>query len=113
MAHAEPHAESLERALQLLRERMGNRWVGREGAGRAEMAHVLQEGLGYDRHQASTVVNALIHMDRLHYHPAGEKPSETGGRAPALFGPAGVSGGVPGSGLLVSVGYWQIGPEYE
>ena len=113
MTHAGLHADSLERALQVLRDQIGPRWSGREGAGRAEMARVLQEALGYDKHQANTVIDSLIHIDRLHYHPAGEQPSEAGGRAPALFGMAGVSGELPGPGMAFSVGYWQIGPEYD
>jgi hypothetical protein len=113
MTHIEPHAEGLERALQVLRDRMGNRWAGRERAGRMEMVQVLQEALGYDKQQANAAIDSLIHMDRLRYHPAGDKPSEAGGRAPALIGLGGGSGGTPGAGLAVSVGYWQIGPEYE
>jgi hypothetical protein len=113
MADTQPHVESLESALQVLRDRLGSQWGGREGAGRAEMVRVLEEALGYTKHQANAVIDSLIHIDRLHYHPAGEQPSEAGGRAPALFGLAGVSGGVPGSGLALSVGHWQIGPEYE
>src|SRR5690349_7527770 len=113
MTHTEPQAESLESALQVLQERMGNRWSGREGAGRAEMVRILQQALGYDQHQANEVIASLIHIDRLHYHPAGEQPSDSGGRAPALFGSAGLSGGMPGSGLALSVGHWQIGLEYE
>jgi len=92
---------------------MGSRWVGGEGAGRAEMLRILHEALGYDKHRANTVIASLIHIDRLHYHPAGEEPSATGGRSPALYGLAGVGGGVPGAGLAVSGGYWQVGPEYE
>ncbi len=65
MTHTEPHAESLESALQVLQERMGNRWSGREGAGRAEMVRVLQEALGYDKHQANEIIASLIHFPKL------------------------------------------------
>src|SRR6266540_3934674 len=65
MTHTEPHAESLESALQVLQERMGNRWSGREEAGRAEMVRVLQEALGYDKHQANEIIASLIHFPKL------------------------------------------------
>jgi len=50
----------------VLRDQIGLRWSGREGAGRAEMVCVLQAALGYDKHQANTVIDSLIHIDRLH-----------------------------------------------
>jgi beta-fructofuranosidase len=64
MAHTEPHEESLQAALQALRDRIGNRWAGREGVGRAEMVKVLQQALGYDKHHANTVIDALITWDQ-------------------------------------------------
>ena len=99
MTHTEPHADSLESALHLLRDHMGSRWSGREGEGRTEMLRHLQETFGYDKHHAKTIIDTLITMNRLQYHPAGE----SGSKATAHFT----------SGLPFTLGHWQIGPEYE
>src|SRR6266498_3050171 len=42
------------------------------------MVWVLQQALGYDKHQVNAVIASLIHIDRLPYHPAGEQPSDLG-----------------------------------
>ena len=86
MTQASSHTESQERALQVLRDQIGPRWSGREGAGRAEMARVLQAALGYDKRQANTVIDSLIHIDRLHYHPGLFLPDASPGNGGASGG---------------------------
>ena len=115
MTHTQSHEESLQTALQALRDRMGDRWDGREDAGRAHMVRVLQQTLGYNSHQANTVIEALIHMDRLRYHhyARGEEQASPGQAVPAFMGPGAAGSGVASAALPVGGGYWMIGPEFE
>lgn len=87
--------QSLEEAFELLHGQLGERWVGTEAQGRAEMAKALQSKLGYDKRQAKATIDTMVNTGLLRYHLLHEAAGEVGANPAVPLG----------------LGYWQIGRE--
>lgn len=125
--------KSYERAVQVLKERIGTRWEGSDVDGRAEMAAVLEQHLGVTRGTADDLIDALIESGELRYQREGRDGLdgregrdgrdglEVGIDSVIPAAPGAVIGGAPlGSGIggtpvvpvvpgVLARGYWQIG----
>lgn len=106
---------SYERAVQVLKDRVGMRWEGVEADGRDEMARALEHELGVSHGDADALIDDMIDSGELTYHRAtvGDDPVADVIPAVPAAGVGGVSsggvGGVPVVPAIVSNGYWQIG----
>jgi hypothetical protein len=110
---------SYERAVQVLKERLGMRWEGAEGDGRDEIVRALEHELAISRGDADRLLDDLIDAGELTYHRA---PTDDEGRVdviPAIpaagiggvtmGGTTGGTGGLPAIPAFITPGYWQIG----
>jgi hypothetical protein len=110
--------KSYERAVQLLKERIGSRWEGADVDGRKEMAEVLERHMGVSRGDADDLIDALVDSGELRYHREGladgvpgvlpAAPTTGVGGSPVGTGTSGAAG-APVVPLAITPGYWQIG----
>jgi len=115
-------AHSFQDVVQVLRARLGSRWVGREGEGRSVMVKILKDELGYDS-SAGAEIDALVQAGTLRYHrpsagQQGQVSSSSAGeeQVPITGLPTGggtLAGAPLPSGDLANTGYWQIGPDED
>jgi hypothetical protein len=106
---------SYERAVQVLKERIGARHESGDTEGRDDFRRALEEGLGISRGDADELIDALIDSGQLRYHREGAiggvfpaAPASGMGGAPAGSGTGGI-GAIPAVPAALGPGYWQIG----
>lgn len=106
---------SYQEAVQTLKQRLNGRLERTEIDGRAEMARILCDELGYDRQQADEMLDALIQSGDLRYHRAvgGEQGSPpmlpVAASTMASGTPTTLAGAPAMAGMAVGLGYWEIG----
>ena len=113
--------KSYQNAVQVLKDRFGNRWEGVEADGRDEMVKVLRDELGFDTRAAHDAIDAMIETGELRYLRAGDPDSTLDDAAavpPVPIAGGGGIGSTATSGFsgtpivptaAVRGGYWQIG----
>lgn len=109
---------SFERAVQVLKERLGVRWDG-AAEGRGDIAKVLADDLGISRGEADELVDAMIESGELRFHRGDTITGGVGAAVPGapaagmggapMGGGTGGTAGVPVVPAPLSGGYWQIG----
>jgi hypothetical protein len=94
-------------AVQLLKERLGDRWDGLEAEGRDEMVRILTKQLGYTSSAANDAIDAMVDSGTLRYHTDG---GDVAVAAVPAVPAAGTGSGTPlPVPTALHTGYWQIG----